>query len=137
MCGTSERKVYDFYAVDYDGSLHPCYERGDSIMWIGNRINTLIWNFKEYKERDGSPNYYYELYNPYSRKYIAPKLSNGQTISDTKIGINLPGRRDEEYHTDIVAWDDSYYSYAGLKAHIYGYQWGKRSRGYYCQKGKG
>ena len=115
----SERKVYDFYAVDYDGSLYPCYERGDSIMWIGHRINTLIWNFKEYKERDGSPNYYYELYNPYSRKYIAPKLSNGQTISDTKIGINLPGRRDEEYYTDIVAWDDSYYSYAGLKAHIY------------------
>lgn len=107
-------KTYEFYAVDYDGSLYPCYERGNNIMWVGKRINTLLWDLTEYHYDDGSPNYYYELYNSYSRYYIAPQLRGSQTLSRQKIGINLPGRRAGEYYTDILAWDDSYYSYAGL-----------------------
>ena len=113
-----ERKRYDFYAVDHDGTLQPCYERGDHIMWVSNQINTLLWDFTEYTYEDGTPNYYYELYNPYSEKYIAPQINGGQTLSDNKIGINLPGRREGEYYSDILAWDDPYYAYAGLQSDI-------------------
>ncbi len=79
----NDRKTYEFYAVDCDGTLYPCYERGDNIMWVGNQINTLLWNFIEYHYDDGSPNFYYELYNPYSRKFIAPQIKNGQERRDT------------------------------------------------------
>ena len=61
-------KEYEFYAIDHDGKLYPCYERGDHLTWVGTRINTLLWEFTEYKYDDGTPKYYYELYNPYSRK---------------------------------------------------------------------
>jgi fibro-slime domain-containing protein len=111
----SDRKQYDFYAIDHDGTLYPCYERGDDIMWVGTQINTLLWNFTEYYNEDGTLNYYYELFNPYSDKYIAPQI-NGQTLSDNTIGINLPGRRAGEYYSTIVAWDEPYYAYAGLIA---------------------
>ena len=107
-------KRYDFYAIDHDGTLYPCYERGDNIMWVGSRINTLQWEFTEYQYADGSPKYFYELYNPYSRKYIAPQLKDGQVLSDSTIGINMPGRCKGEYYTDIIAWDDMYYAYTGL-----------------------
>ncbi len=40
-------KAYDFYAVDHDGTLYPCYERGDHLTWVGTKINTLLWNFTE------------------------------------------------------------------------------------------
>ena len=109
-------KKYNFYAVDHDGTLYPCYERGDSIMWVGNRVNTMQWEFIEYTYDDGSPKYYYELYNPYSKKFIAPQIKDGQVLSDKKIGINMPGRRVGEYYTDIIAWDDPYYAYAGLRS---------------------
>ena len=109
-------KKYQFYAVDHDGTLYPCYEHGDSIMWVGNRINTMQWKFIEYTYEDGSPKYYYELYNPYSEKFIAPQIKDGQILSDNKIGINLPGRREGEYYTDIIAWDTPYYAYAALKS---------------------
>ena len=108
-------KRYDFYAIDHDGTLYPCYERGDDIMWVGNRINTMQWEFTEYTYDDGTPKYYYELYNPYSGKYIAPQIKDRQVLSDNKIGINMPGRRNGEYYTDIIAWDDPHYTYAGLK----------------------
>lgn len=111
-------KSYEFYAVDHDGTLYPCYERGDNVMWVGNQINTLLWNLIEYHYDDGSPNYYYELYNPYSRKFIAPQIKDGQILSDSKIGINLPGIRDHQYYTDILAWDDTYYAFAGVKSDI-------------------
>ncbi len=114
----NDRKTYEFYAVDCDGTLYPCYERGDNIMWVGNQINTLLWNFIEYHYDDGSPNFYYELYNPYSRKFIAPQIKNGQILADKKIGINLPGRRDHEYYSTILAWDNDYYAFSGLKANI-------------------
>ena len=112
------KKAYEFYAVGHDGTLYPCYERGDNITWVGTQINTLLWDFTEYHYDDGTPNYYYELYNPYSQKYIAPQIANGQILSDNKIGINLPGRRDGEYYSDIIAWDDPYYTYAALKSDI-------------------
>lgn len=110
---------YDFYAIDHDGSLYPCYERGDNITWIGTQINTLLWNFTEYYDEDGvTPSNYYELYNPYSRKYIAPQIQDGQTLSDNTIGINLPGRGYGEYYSSIIAWDEPYYAYAGIQADI-------------------
>ena len=111
-------KSYDFYAIDHDGTLYPCYERGDHLTWLGTRINTLLWDFTEYHYDDGTPNYYYELYNPYSRKYIAPQIQDDQVLSDSKIGINLPGRRYGDYYSDILAWDTPYYAYAGLQSDI-------------------
>ena len=108
---------YEFYAIDHDGSLVPCYERGDNIMWIGSKVNTLEWDFTEYYwEGTQDPNYYYELCNTYSGKYLAPQIREGQMLSDKKIGINLPGRKEGEYYSQILAWDDDYYAYAGLKA---------------------
>ncbi len=114
----SSTNSYDFYAIDHDGTLYPCYERGDDIMWVGNQINTLLWDFTEYTYEDGTPNNYYELYNPYSRKYIAPQIKDGQTLSDSKIGINLPGRVWGDYYSGIIAWDDPYYAYSGLQSDI-------------------
>jgi len=111
-----EAKRYVFYAVDHDGSLVPCYESGDSIQWKGTRINTLLWNFTEYYwEGTSDPNFYYELKNPYSGKYIAPQIAGSQILSEEPIGVNLNGRRYGDYYTTIVAWDDPYYAYAGLK----------------------
>ncbi|WP_024860453.1 SpaA isopeptide-forming pilin-related protein [Ruminococcus flavefaciens] len=113
-------KRYDFYALADDGTLVPCYERGDSIMWLSGKRNTLIWNFTEYHyDYTNTPNYYYELYNPYSQKYVAPirpnaSLLEGQVLGDEKIGINLPGRKKGDFYTDILAWDDVSYSYSGL-----------------------
>ncbi|MBQ3898146.1 MAG: hypothetical protein II742_06595, partial [Clostridia bacterium] len=112
------KKQYDFYAIDHDGTLYPCYERGDSIMWLGGQINTLAWDFTEYHNDDGTPNNYYELFNDYSNKYIAPLIEDNQVLSDNKIGISLTGRRNGEYYSDIVAWDDIYYAYSGLQADV-------------------
>ncbi len=110
------KKRYEFYAVDYDGTLVPCYESGDSIQWVGKRLNTLLWNFVEYYyDGTNTPNYYYELYNPYSSSYIAPQLTGDQVLSSETIGINLNGRRNEVYYSEILAWDPVEYAYAGLK----------------------
>ena len=111
----NKQNAYEFYAIDHDGSLYPCYERGDDIMWIGQRVNTLLWRLTVYPD-DKDPtkeSYYYELYNPYSKKYLAPQFPD-QILSDSKIGINMPGRRDGEYYSKILAWDDAEYTYAGL-----------------------
>ena len=111
------RMRYDFYAVDHDGSLVLCFESGDTIQWIGNRVNTKLWNFVEYYwEGTTDPNYYYELYNEYSQKYIAPQVTGGQTLSSNKIGINLDGRKKGYFYSTVTAWDEGYYSYVGLKA---------------------
>ena len=108
---------YDFYAVNYNGELIPCYESGDSIVWVGTQTNTLLWDFTEYYyEGTNNPNYYYELQNVYSEMYLAPQIADGQILSERKIGINLNGRRYEDYFSSILAWDDPHYDYAGLKA---------------------
>ena len=112
---------YDFYAIDHDGSLVPCYERGDSIMWLSKKVNTLIWEFTEYYyEYTNDPNFYYDLYNPYSGKYIAPRRSDtvSPTLDDAPIGINLDGRRNNEYYTTILAWDQLSFAFSGLKTSI-------------------
>ena len=111
-----DEKKYRFYALDHDGTMIPCYESGNTIKWVGTRLNTLLWNFTEYYfEGTDTPNNYYELKNPYSGKYIAPQIRDGQIFSDEPIGINLTGRRYGDYYSSILAWDDPYYSYAGLK----------------------
>ena len=111
-----EAKRYVFYAIDHDGSLVPCYESGDAIQWIGSKINTLLWNFTEYyDESTGEPNNYYDLRNPYSGNFIAPQIGGGQYLAKEPVGINLNGRKYGDYYSTIVAWDDPYYAYAGLK----------------------
>ncbi len=110
----SNTKRYDYYAIDYDGMLVKAYDNGDTISWVGSKVNTMIWDFTEYHYDDGSPNFYYELQNAYSGKYIAPQVSGDGFLSDNTIGINLNGRRNEEYYTTVLAWDDPYYDYASL-----------------------
>lgn len=111
-----EKLRYDYYAISSDGTLVPVYENGGSIEWISGQINTLLWNFVEYYwEGTNDPNFYYELYNQYSEKYIAPQVTGGQILSDSTIGINMNGRRDGRYYSTILAWDEENYSYVGLK----------------------
>ncbi|MBQ6182077.1 MAG: hypothetical protein IJK31_10405 [Ruminococcus sp.] len=112
----TEKERYDFYAIDCDGSLVPCFERGDDIMWVGGRINTMMWDFSEYYwENTTTPNNYYDLYNAYSGLYIAPDYTQGTILDSAPIGLNLPGRKGGEYYTDLLAWDDPSYAYAGVK----------------------
>lgn len=107
---------YDVYAVDRDGSLYPCYASGGKIMWLGDSTGSLEWEFTEYVDQvTKQPNYYYELYNPYSEKYLAPQLAGNQVLSDTPIGINIPGRRDGEFYSNVIAWDNTRYAYIGLR----------------------
>ena len=108
-------KRYEFYAVDHDGSLVRCYDTGDNIEWIGSQVNTALWDFTEYFNTDGTPNYYYELQNDQYKNYIAPQVTGGQILSNKTIGINLNGRRYGENYSTIIAWDDSNYAYVGLK----------------------
>ncbi len=112
-------KKYLYYAVDQDGSLKPCYESGDDIQWVGSILNSMLWNFVEYYwEGTDEPNNYYELYNQYSQKYIAPQVTNGQILSDNIIGINLNGRKHGQYYSTVLAWDEENYAYVGLKADV-------------------
>ncbi len=115
-------KRYDIYAIDYNGTLYPCYASGGKILWLGDGTCSLEWEFTEYlDEITKEPNYYYELYNPYSEKYIAPQLNGDQVLSEDPIGINLQGRRYGEFYSNIIAWDNNRYAYIGMKAvDIYG-----------------
>ena len=111
---------YEYYAIDYDGMLVRAYMSGDNISWVGSKVNTMLWDFTEYHtiDADGNeteePNYYYELQNSYSGKYMAPQVSGEGFLSDSPIGINLNGRRYNEYYSTILAWDTPYYDYAML-----------------------
>lgn len=108
-------KKYDIYAIDYNGNLYPCYASGGKILWLGDGTCSLEWVFTEYRDAvTKEPNYYYELYNPYSEKYIAPQMEGGQILSDSTIGISMQGRRDGEFYSQIGAWDDTYYTYVGM-----------------------
>lgn len=107
---------YDMYAVDRDGSLYPCYASGGKILWLGDASDSLEWEFTEYLDPvTKQPNYYYELYNPYSEKYLAPQLTGNQVLSENPIGINLPGRRDGNFYSNAIAWDNTRYAYIGLR----------------------
>ena len=110
------QKKYDMYAIDCNGKLFPVFAYGGKIMWLGDGTGSLEWTFTEYLDAvTKKPNYYYELYNSYSEKYIAPQFKTGKVVSYDKVGINMPGRRDGEYYTDIIAWDKLYYNYASLR----------------------
>ena len=64
------------------------------------------------------PNNYYELYNPYSQKFIAPQIIPNQVLSSGKLGIHIPRRRKGAYYSEITAWDSHKYAYVGLKAEL-------------------
>ncbi len=107
---------YDIYAVDYDGSLYPCYASGGKILWLGDGTGSLEWEFTEYvDEVTKKPNGYYELYNPYSEKYLVPQFTDDEVLSDHTIGINLPGRSNGEFYSNIISWDDPKYAYVSFK----------------------
>lgn len=107
---------YDMFAVDHNGALYPCYASGGKIMWLGDGTGSLEWTFTEYRDAvTKEPNYYYELYNSYSEKYIAPQLGSSQVLSDSPIGINMQGRRSGDFFSEIMAWDDSCYKYISLR----------------------
>lgn len=109
-------KKYDMYAINYNGELYPCYASGGKILWLGDGTGSLEWEFTEYvDEITKEPNYYYELFNPYSEKYIAPQITKNQVLSDNTIGINMQGRRNGEFYSEIVAWDNTQYAYIGMK----------------------
>lgn len=108
-------KHYDFYVVDHNGDLVRAYEEGGSIQWVGTKINTAVWHFTEYYwEGTNEPNYYYDLKNDYTNQFLFPQVS-GQILSDDPVGINLNGRRYNDYYSIILAWDDPTYAYAGIK----------------------
>lgn len=111
-------KEYEFYAVDHQGNLVPCYERGNEIMWVGGQINTLLWDFVDYYYPDGvTHTNYYELINTYSGKVLAPR-PDGSGISPKTVGINLNARNKDEYSGKIIAWDKDAYSYYALEADL-------------------
>ena len=110
-----QKKTYEFFAVDHDGSLIPCYDIGDKIEWIGSNVNTALWDFSEYRNPDGTLNYYYDLQNTQYGDYLAPRVSDGQILSGDAVGINMNGRRYGQNTTKIVTWDDGSYAFTGLK----------------------
>lgn len=112
----ADKEKYEFWAIDHNGALVPCYNVGSTIWWQSGPIDTMIWDFTEYYyEGTTNPNYYYELQNTYSEKYLAPQIhSGGQLISNNPIGININGRRYGDYYSKILAWDDPNYDYAGF-----------------------
>lgn len=111
-----DAKRYDMYAVDHNGTLYPCYASGGKILWLGDGTGSLEWIFTEYTDPvTKESNYYYELYNPYSEKYIAPQLNSGAVLSGSTIGINMPGRRSGKFYSRILAWDENNYTFVGMK----------------------
>ena len=113
------KKRYDFYAVNKDGKLVPAFESGDSIEWIGNNTNEMLWQLTEYTGEDEG---YFDLFNPASGLYIAPKMpdpdvagDDGQILSPNSGKLILDGRRKGKYYTTILSWDPERYVYAGLK----------------------
>nr|WP_296691425.1 SpaA isopeptide-forming pilin-related protein [Ruminococcus sp.] len=114
---------YDFYALDYNGTLKRCYAYGDKLMWMGDSVNTLLWKLNVYTE-NGKETGYYDLQNQYSGYYLNPQL-DGSITSVKKPGLLLPNRLYEvtgsgavnygEYYTTILSWDYDNYSYAAVR----------------------
>ena len=116
---------YTYFAVNGKGELVPCYERGDSIEWIGSTLDELQWEFIEHGSWEGdtfSPNYYYDLRNPFEGTYLAPqregKDGEPQILSYDAIGLNMSGRRNGQYYTPIIAWDTDNYSYTSINVDL-------------------
>ena len=122
----STTKKYEFYAINFDGSLIRCYESGDMIQWVGSTVDTAEWIFTEYTDASGSPTYYYELKNDYSGKCLRPSSATGSATASilrdpsvydyTELSVNINGRRYGYYYSTILAWDDDSYAYLGLRA---------------------
>ena len=106
---------YDYYAINSKGQLIPCYERGDSIEWVSGPDNDMLWQFTQYCEDDGTWKPYCELENTTSHKFIAPSATNDSILSDTPVGIILSGRRNGQYYTPILTWDQGDYHYTGMR----------------------
>ncbi|MBR4473953.1 MAG: CHAP domain-containing protein [Oscillospiraceae bacterium] len=115
---------YDYYVVDYDGKLFRAYESGDVIQWVGEEEKgkpiKAEWTFTECTEGEGSSTGFFALEN-FNNEYLMPKLSDSEILrtktSDTDLmGIELPGRINNEHYTKVVSKDDNYNQYAGLKA---------------------
>ena len=107
-----EETKYEFYAIDHNGDLVPCYESGDTITWIGLQNNTLLWEITDL------PNSYYQLQNTYNQKYIAPQITGDIFTTDENVlnnRINLGGRSHGDYYTTILRWDDPHYDYASIR----------------------
>ena len=125
------KKKYDTYAIDHDGTLTKVFAYGDKIMWIDDENVTIFWDFTAYTWEPGTANAgkengYYEFRNTFSNKYLAPQM-NGQIISDNPIGVRMEGRKYEvvdgkinqgEYYSAITAWDKKHYDYAALYGDI-------------------
>ena len=119
---------YTYFAINGEGELVPCFERGDSIQWIGSTLDELQWEFTEYGDwnedkTEFTPNYYYELQNAYTKKYLAPLMEGKdgkpeQILSDSPIGLNMSGRRNGQYYTPVLAWDKDNYAFAGIKVDL-------------------
>ena len=120
----SDLLKYEYFVVDSDGTLRKCTNAKDNIQWVGSQVNTALWNFTEYFNDDGTPNYYYELQSDYNGEYMAPQLDsdpdpdvdNSQIFSGDKIGINIPGRRYGDNYSTILSWDENSFAYVGMKA---------------------
>ena len=109
-------KRYEYYAINSQGGLTQVFESGDTIEWVGKEMDELAWDFVTYYwEGSTEENYYYELYNEYAQKYLAPQTKDGQILSSDTIGINLNGRKNGNYYTTIQAWDEEHYAFRGLK----------------------
>lgn len=117
---------YTYFAINGEGKLVPCYERGDSIEWIGSTLDELQWEFIEHGSWEGdtfTPNYYYDLRNPYEGTYLAPQREGKdgkpkQVLSGDTIGLNMSGRRNGQYYTPILAWDTDNYSYTSINVDL-------------------
>ncbi|MBQ5317406.1 MAG: hypothetical protein J6I96_07610 [Oscillospiraceae bacterium] len=111
-----DTKQYDIYAIDHRGELYPCYASGGKILWLGDGTGSLEWEFTEYLDAvTKNPNYYYELYNPYSEKYLVPQFTAGTVLSEEPLGINMPGRKNGEFYSDIIKWNDDLNVYISMK----------------------
>lgn len=118
-------KKYEIYAVNYDGSLVRAYESGGLIQWVGSTINTMVWEFTEYLDGNGDPNYYYQLKNTYpggtASNCIRPSVDGAFLRTESVFpdsfdrSINLNGRRYGYYYSSILAWDNPSYAYIGLR----------------------
>lgn len=107
---------YDFFAIDQDGNLVQVFESGDTIDWVGLRVNNLLWTLSEHRDAaTQEPNNYYDLRNEYSGAYLAPSLDGDGILSASPVGINLEGRRGGRYFSSVLAWDDAHYEYVGHK----------------------
>ena len=120
-----ETKKYENYAVNYDGSLVRAFESGGLIQWVGSTINTMVWEFTEYLDDNGDPNYYYQLKNTYpggtASNCIRPSVDGTFLRTESTFpnsfdrSINLNGRRYGYFYSSILAWDDPSYAYIGLR----------------------